>query len=113
MKKKMILLSCLLLLVFSITSEAAFWEASVTQVATIGPTESSGFGRLLFRFELPDQLKGVTIDYAELVFTATPDTGSSYICLMGAYPVTKRWESEDLAWSDGSAAQQGGSLGWT
>jgi hypothetical protein len=101
MKKKMILLSFLMLLAFFVTANSAYWEASVTQVATISPNPSSGFGRLLFKFDLPDQLNGVTIDYAELVFIATPDTGRSYICLMGAYPLTKNWESANLSWSDG------------
>ena len=101
MKKKMIFLSLLLLLVFSVTAESARWETSVTQVGTISPNQSSDFGRLLFKFNLPDELNGVTIDYAELIFTATTDTGSSYICLMGAYPLTKNWESANLSWSDG------------
>ncbi|MFQ6002927.1 MAG: DNRLRE domain-containing protein [Candidatus Zixiibacteriota bacterium] len=101
MKKKMILLSFLFLLAFSVIANSAFWEASVTQVATISPNQSSDFGRLLFRFDLPDQLNGVTIDYAELVFTATADTGESYICLMGAYPLTKSWEPANISWSEG------------
>ena len=101
MNKKMIFLTFFLLLVFSVTVESAYWEASVTQVATISPNQSSGFGRLLFKFDLPDQLNGTFIDYAEVIFTATPDTGNSYICLMGAYPLTKNWEPADLSWSEG------------
>jgi hypothetical protein len=99
--KTIILLSFLLLLALCVTAESAYWEASVTQVATISPSQSSDFGRLLFKFSLPEQLNGVTVDYAELIFTATPDTGRSYICLMGAYPLTRNWESVDLSWSDG------------
>lgn len=98
--KKMIFLSFLVLLVFSVTARSAYWEGTVTQVATISPNESSSFGRLLFKFDLPDQLNGFFIDYAELIFTATPDTGSSYICLMGAHPLTTNWQSGNLSWSD-------------
>jgi hypothetical protein len=101
MKKKIILLSFLMLLAFFITANSAYWEATVTQAGTISLNPSSGFGRLLFKFDLPEQLNGVTIDYAELVFIATPDTGRSYICLMVAYPLTKKWESANLSWSDG------------
>lgn len=99
--KKIILFSLLLLLAFSVTANSAVWQTSVTQVATISPNPSSDFGRLLFKFDLPEQLNGVTIDYAELIFSATPDTGNSYICLMGAYPLTKSWESANLSWSFG------------
>jgi hypothetical protein len=101
MKNKMIFLCFLVVLAFSVSAKSAYWETSVTQVATISPNPSSDFGRLLFKFDLPDQLNGSTIDYAELLFTATADTGSSYICLMGAYPLTKNWESANLSWSDG------------
>lgn len=101
MKKKIILLSFLMLLAFFATANSAYWETAVTQAGTISPNLSSAFGRLLFKFDLPEQLNVVTIDYAELVFIATPDTGRSYICLMGAYPLTKNWASANLSWSDG------------
>jgi hypothetical protein len=101
MKKKMIFLGFLVVLAFSVIAESAYLETSVTQVATISPNQSSDFGRLLFKFDLPEQLNGVIIDYAELIFIATPDTGSSYICLMGAYPLTRNWESANLSWSGG------------
>jgi hypothetical protein len=100
MKKKSILLGFLLLSAFCSSASAALWETPVAQVATISPNEASSFGRLLFRFDLPDQLAGATVDYAELIFTATPDTGNSYICFMGAYPLTKNWEAEDISWSE-------------
>jgi hypothetical protein len=101
MKKKIILLSFLMLFAFCMTADSAYWETTVTQVGTISPNPSSGFGRLLFKFDLPEQLNGVTIDYAELVFIATPDTGRSYICLMVACPLTNNWASANLSWSDG------------
>lgn len=100
MKKRSICLTIMLLLTFSVTVNSAYWESSVTQIGTISPNPTSDFGRLLFKFDMPDQLKGVIIDYAELRFTATPDTGKSYICLMGAFPVTKSWVSANLSWSD-------------
>ena len=67
-----------------------------------GLERSEAWVRLAARYlrDLPQQLDGVIIDYAELVFTATPDTGSGYICLMGAYPVTKAWKSANLSWSE-------------
>lgn len=101
MKKRSIYLTILLLLAFSVVANSAFWESSVTEVGTISPNLTSEFGRLLFKFNLPDELNGCFIDYAELNFTATPDSGTSYICLMGAFPVTKSWESANLSWSDG------------
>ena len=100
MKRKSVFLTILIVLAFSLAANSAYWESPVKQVASISPKLSSQFGRLLFKFDLPQQLDGVIIDYAELVFTATPDTGSGYICLMGAYPVTKDWKSDNLSWSE-------------
>lgn len=100
MKRKSVLVTILMVLAFSLSTYAAYWESPVKQVGSISPKLSSQFGRLLFRFDLPQQLDRVVIDYAELVFTATPDTGSGYICLMGAYPVTRGWTSDNISWSE-------------
>lgn len=101
MKTKLICLMIVFLLVLCATANSAYWESSVTHVGTLSPSQGSDYGRLLFKFDLLEQLNGVAIDYAELRFTATPDTGESYICLMGVFPVTKTWNSADLSWSSG------------
>jgi hypothetical protein len=101
MKAKTICLMTLSLLVLCASAHPAYWESSVTQVGTLSPSQNSDYGRLLFKFDLPEQLSGVSIDYAELRFTATPDTGTSHICLMGAFPVTRSWEPANLSWSSG------------
>jgi len=101
MKNRLICLTILILLAFCVTANSAYWESAVTKVGFISPNPSSDFGRILFQFDLPSQLNGALIDYAELIFTATPDTGNSYICLLGAYPITKSWDSTSLSWSFG------------
>jgi hypothetical protein len=101
MKAKTICLMTLFLLVLCASAHPAYWESSVTQVGTLSPGQNSDYGRLLFKFDLPEQVNGAFIDYAELRFTATPDTGSSYICLMGVFPVATSWESANLSWSSG------------
>lgn len=100
-------MTILMVLAFSLAANSTYWESPVKQVGSISPKLSSQFGRLLFKFDLPQQLDGVTIDYAELVFTATPDTGNGYICLMGAYPVTRGWTSDNISWS-GTWSNSGG-----
>jgi len=101
MKTKSICLMILFLLVLCAVANSAYWESSVTQVGILSPSQGSDYGRLLFKFDLPEQLNGAVIDYAELRFTATPDTAGGYICLMGAFPVTKSWDSANLSWSSG------------
>lgn len=101
MKAKMTCLMILFVLVFCGPASSAYWESSVSQVGTLSPTQGSDYGRLLFKFDLPEQLDEAFIDYAELRFTATPDTGESYICLMGVFPVTRTWDPASLSWSSG------------
>jgi hypothetical protein len=101
MKTKPIYLMILFLLVLCAGANSAYWESSVAQVGTLSPSQGSDYGRLLFKFDLPEQLNGAIIDYAELRFTATPDTASGYICLMGAFPMTKSWQTGTLSWSEG------------
>jgi hypothetical protein len=101
MKKRLICSTILFFLAFSVTANSSYWESSDIELASISPKAGSDHGRLLFRFDLPAQLNDCTIDYAELVFAATADTGSGRICLMGAFPVTKSWDSANLSWSDG------------
>ena len=101
MKKKTVYLTLLLWLILLASAHSAYWESPITQVGVISPNPSSEAGRILVKFDLPEQLNGAFIDYAELSFTATPDTGSSYICLLGAFPVTKSWESGVISWSGG------------
>ena len=101
MKSRTLHITLLLLFAFCVTAYPACWESPVKQAGIISPTPASGFGRILFKFDLPSQLQGVIIDFADLTFFATPDTGSSYICLMGAFPVTRSWEPASLSWSNG------------
>jgi hypothetical protein len=101
MKKKTFYLTIMLWLVLLASAHSAYWESSITQVGIISPGPTSDAGRILVKFELPEQLNGALIDYAELMFTATPDTGSGYICILGAFPVTKNWESGVVSWSGG------------
>jgi hypothetical protein len=107
MKSRFIYLIIMFILAFPLVAHSAFWESEVTQVGTIGPRANSDYGRLIFKFDLPEQLNGVIIDYAELIFAAAPDTGSGFVCLMGAFPVTRSWEAAGLSWS-GSWTNSGG-----
>jgi hypothetical protein len=101
MKNKTIYLTLLLCLILWASARSDYWESPITQWGVISPHPNSVSGRILVKFSLPEQLNGAFIDYAELTFTATPDTGSSYICLLGAFPVTKSWESGVVSWSGG------------
>ncbi len=101
MRNRLIHLTILILLGFCVSANAAYWESSVTAAGTISPTAGSDYGRILFKFDLPGQFNDVIIDYAELIFTSTPDTGSSYISLLGAFPVARNWESGIVSWSSG------------
>jgi hypothetical protein len=101
MRQKSILMTIVFVLSLSLAASSAYWESSTIEIGSISPNTPTEFGRLLFKFDLPEQMDGATIDYAVLLFTATPDTGSSYICLMGAFPVTKSWASATLFWTEG------------
>ncbi len=101
MKTRSLIPAILFLLVLCASANSAYWEDSVSTLGTIAPNQGAEFGRLLFKFDLPNELDGAVIDYAELIFTATPDTGTSYICLMGVFPVSTSWESANLSWSSG------------
>ena len=101
MKKKTHYLTLLLWLILLTSAHSAYWESSITQVGIISPDPALDAGRILVKFDLPEQLTGALIDYAELMFTATPDTGLGYICILGAFPVTKSWQSGVVSWSGG------------
>ncbi len=101
MKSKLTILTILFLLVFCLPANSAYWESPVMEVGNINPHANSDCGRILLKFDLPDQLTEVTIHYAELIFNAVPDSGSSYIRLMGAFPVAKSWEKGSISWSSG------------
>jgi hypothetical protein len=101
MKSKLMILTVLFLLCFYLPANSAYWESPVTEVGSISPAAHSDWGRILLKFDLPGQLTEVTIDYAELLFHVVPDTGSSYIRLMGAFPVAKSWEKGSISWSSG------------
>lgn len=107
MIKRSIYLAVLILLALSAAVYSAYWETSYVKVGAISPRLSPDSGRLLFKFDLPEGLANSTIDYAQLIFTATPDTGQGHVCLMGIFPLTEKWEPSALSWSEGWTEQGG------
>lgn len=90
-------ISLFVFLCFSI--HAAQVNFSVVQTATIDST-SSDAGRLLFKFDLPEELDEAFIDYAELLFKAEPKPASLRRVVVGGFPLTKDWNEGNVSWTN-------------
>lgn len=99
MKKKILLLSICFFFLFANLLNAGELTIKVTKKATIDSTNSSDYGRLLFKFDLPSQLKKSFIDYAEIVLKTEPDISNARLVALFAYPLTKNWEENNVSWN--------------
>ena len=70
-------------------------EVEVTDMATISAGDTT---RFLLRFDLPSELEGSTIDYAELRFRAQPDSGSEEPLDIAGYRLTTQWDMGSVNW---------------
>jgi hypothetical protein len=79
--------------------QAAQLNISVSQTATIDLTNSDA-GRLLFKFDLPQELSKGFIDYAELIFKSEPEPSSSNRVIISGFPLTKSWDEKSVSWTN-------------
>ncbi len=93
--KRMGLICLVVAVAFVLQVRGANLEVEVTDMATISSGDTT---RFLLRFDLPSQLVGSTIDYAELRFRAQPDSGSGPLDLAG-YRLTTGWDMGTVSWS--------------
>lgn len=99
MRKKILLLVGCSFFLFASFLNGAELNIEVTKTATIDSTNSSAYGRLLFKFELPSHLEKSSIDYAELIFKAEPNISNTRLVVLSAYPLTRDWEENNVSWN--------------
>lgn len=97
--KKFLLISVVLVIIsFTLDAQAAEVTVSVTQAATID-SQCLDAGRLLFKFDLPKELNGAFIDYAEVIFKAEPIPVSSRRAVIGGFPLSNDWNESSVSWN--------------
>jgi len=79
--------------------------ASVTvaagELAIITDPETAE-SRALLRFELPDELEGVTVEFATVEYAASVSPGDTTGALtLDVFPVTTEWHGDTVGWADG------------
>ena len=100
MKRMRIFLITVSFFIFlSLGVQAAQLNITVSQTATIDSTNSDA-GRLIFKFDLPEELSKGFIDYAELVFKSKPELLSSHSVIISGFPLTKSWDEENVSWTN-------------
>ncbi len=107
MEKKVLLLVICFFFLFAAFLNGAELKIEVIKTATIDSTNKSFYGRLLFKFDLPSQLEEGFIDYAEIIFKSEPNMSNARTVVLGAYPLTRDWEENDVAW-DSPWTDEGG-----
>lgn len=97
-KTRILFISASFFLFLSFSVQSAELTISVTQTATIDSI-SSDAGRLLFKFDLPEELNDAFIDYADLLFKGEPQPSSSRRVVIGGFPLFKDWDEENVSWT--------------
>jgi len=82
-------------MVLCLQARGANLEVQVTDLATISSGDTT---RFLLQFDMPSGLEGSTIDYAQLLFKAQPDSGSEEPLDIAGYRVTTHWEMGSVSW---------------
>lgn len=99
MKKVLLAFAALMVVSLPLNAQAGEKIIPVTETATIDPYTANA-GRLLFRFDLPEDLDGAFIDYAELLFKVDSEPPSSHCIVIGGFPVSTDWDQETVSWSN-------------
>lgn len=104
MKRTRILLIAVSFILFAALGvESAQLTIPVTQTATVDSL-SKDSGSLLFKFDLPEELNGAFIDYAELLFRLEPEPSTSHRLVLAGFPLKKDWNEDNLSWNEISSA---------
>jgi len=86
----------LVVVAFALQVRGANLEVEVTDVVAISSGDTT---RFLLQFDLPSQLVGSTIDYAELRFSAQPDSGLEQPLDIAGYRLTAGWDMDAVSWT--------------
>ncbi len=100
---RIFLIAALFVVCFNFSAQSAQVIIPVSKTATIDSL-SKDSGSLLFKFDLPEELNGVFIDYAELLFEVEPEPTSSRRVVLGGFPLSKDCKLDNLSWTDISSA---------
>ena len=77
-------------------------DLPAADVAVIENPECDAERRTLLKFDLPDQLAGVTIELAIVEFRASvTSSDTTGVLMLDAFPVTAEWSSGTAAWTEG------------
>ena len=99
MKRTGIFLIAISLFTFlSFGIQAAQLNIPVSHTATIDSI-SSDAGRILLKFDLPEELDKAFIDYAEVFFKAEPNPSSTHRVVISGFPLTRSWDKQTVSWS--------------
>lgn len=98
----------LLVLAASVPAGAARMTLSATDVGYIESDEPPQEGRVLVRFEMPEELRAGAVEFAvlELRTAVTSDEGVNCV-VVDAFPLTTEWDGATVAW-DGAWSTPGG-----
>jgi hypothetical protein len=91
-----------MLLAAAAPSEARRVVIPVSDAAVITNPQSAAEVRSLMRFELPEGLAGVTVEFAVVEFrAAVSGSGEAGVLTLDVFPMTREWSGDAVAWGEG------------
>jgi len=91
-----------MLLAVATPSEARKVVIPVSDAAVITNPQSAAEVRSLMRFDLPEGLTGVTVEFAVVEFrAAVSGSGEAGVLTLDVFPMTREWSGDAVAWGEG------------